>query len=447
MSIKKINPDFENYEYNNSLPIYCNTDDLTQQQRHLLDKSKVFCMLPWIHIHGAPDGRAYPCCISEMDSPVGNLREHTLKEVWNSDEYKQIRQNMLNNKETSSCSKCYELEKNGIFSMRQSFSKDFGHLIDIVDKTQSDGTLDEFKLKYIDIRFSNLCNFRCRSCGPLFSSNWFNDHIKLYNRKPDVNGRELNSVEYAGRSKYDIWGQLQEHIPYIEQIYFAGGEPLIMEEHYLILDELIRQKRFNVRLTYNTNFSVMTYKDKNVFDYWKQFNVVSVGASLDSNGARGEYMRKGQVWKETEENRRQMLTICPNVDFYVSSTISIYNILQITEFHREWVDLGLVKPEQWNVNICQSPDFYRVDILPDYYKQIAIEKLKKHIEWLEPQDSLTRATVGFKGLLNFLQQTPKDKTLLNNFFTVSDKIDAVRDEKFEDVFPEYADLRTYVTTR
>lgn len=444
--IEKKEADFENYEYNNSLPIYCDPATLSDEQRFLLGKSKVFCMLPWIHAHGAPDGRAYPCCISDMRLPVGNLREQTIKEVWNSDEYKQLRQNMLNEVESPSCSKCYELEKNGVFSMRNSFSKDFGHLIEIVDKTKPDGTLEEFKLKYIDIRFSNLCNLRCRSCGPLFSSNWFNDHVKLYGRKPEVNGKELNSVEYAGRHKYDMWEQLQEHVPYIEQIYFAGGEPLIMEEHYLILDELIRQGRTDVRLTYNTNFSVMSYKDKHVFDYWQQFKSVSVGASLDDDYARGEYMRKGQVWADVEANRRRMLEVCPNVDFYVSSTISIFNVLHITEFHRAWVEAGLIRPDQWNVNICQSPDYYRVDILPDYYKQIAVERLVKHIAWLEPMDTLTRAVVGFKGLLNFIQQTPTNNTHLQKFFEVTDKIDAVRNEKFEDVFPEYKELRSYVTT-
>jgi sulfatase maturation enzyme AslB (radical SAM superfamily) len=85
-----------------------------------------------------------------------------------------------------------------------------------------------------------------------------------------------------------MWEQMQEHIPYLEQIYFAGGEPLIMEEHYRILKELVKREMFNVKLIYNTNFSRLNLKDEDVLDYWKLFNNVSIGASLDAMGPRAE---------------------------------------------------------------------------------------------------------------------------------------------------------------
>ena len=74
------------------------------------------------------------------------------------------------------------------------------------------------------------------------------------------------------------------HIDYVEQIYFAGGEPLIMDEHYRILEELERRGMFDVRLVYNTNFTQVRLKDRYVFDFWKKFKNVSVGASLDAMG-------------------------------------------------------------------------------------------------------------------------------------------------------------------
>lgn len=444
MTIKKIKPNFENYDYNSLMPLYCDPTDLTEHHKELLTKSKSFCMLPWIHMHAYPDGRAYPCCVGDMWNPMGDLRKNTMAEVWNGTPYKNMRKNMLEEKPCKECTRCHELEKNGFFSMRNSFSKDFGHLIELVDKTNSDGSLDDFKLHYYDIRFSNLCNFRCRTCGPIFSSNWYNDYVKLYNKKPDVLGQEMASVEYTGRHKYDMWEQMQEHIPHLEQIYFAGGEPLIMEEHYMILNELVKRKMFHVRLVYNTNFSVFKYKDQDIFELWKLFDSVSIGASLDDNFARGEYIRKGQNWEETEANRRRMIEICPKVDFYVSSTVSVYNILHITEFHRDMWDKNLINsPQDWNINLCQSPDNERPDILPQIYKDQAISKIEEHIKWLEPQDKLSRATVGFKGIIKFLNQQTNDH-LLADFFKMNDRIDSLRNEKFEEVFPEYKDLRTYV---
>jgi sulfatase maturation enzyme AslB (radical SAM superfamily) len=235
---------------------------------------------------------------------------------------------------------------------------------------------------------------------------------------------------------------MQEHIPHLEQIYFAGGEPLIMKEHWMILDELVKRKMFHVRLIYNTNFSEMKFKGRDVFEMWKLFDCVSVGASLDGSYARGEYIRKGQDWQQTVDNRKRMIEICPNVDFYVSSTVSMMNVLHITDFHREWSDMGLVRPMDWNINILQHPFRYRVDVLPQHLKDQAKEKILDHIKWLMPQDQLTRATHGYKGIINFMMQNDSTHQL-KDFFRNNNLIDKVRKENFFAVFPELEDLRQH----
>ena len=441
--IKKIEPNYTDYDYNSTMPLYCDPADLTDKHKELLTESKVFCILPWIHMHAFPDGRAYPCCLGEMWEPIGDLRKNTMKEVWNDKPMRKMRTNMLSETPCKECTKCYELEDNSFFSMRNSFSKDFGHFVDLVDNTLEDGTVEDFKLRYYDVRFSNLCNFKCRTCGPIFSSNWYKDHVKMYGKKPEILGKDMKMVEYAGRHKYDMWEQMQEHIPNLEQIYFAGGEPLIMEEHYMILNELVKRKLFHVRLIYNTNFSEFRYKDQDVFEYWKLFDTVSVGASLDGMGKRGEYLRKGQVWEEVELSRKRMIEICPKVDFYVSSTVSLYNVLHVSDFHRDWVEKGLIKAQDWNINLCQSPDRDRADVLPTLYKKQAIEKIEQHLKWLDPMDKIKRATSGYQGIINFLTQADNSHNL-KTFFMENDLMDKVRTEEFEDVFPEYIKLRTFI---
>ena len=154
-----------------------------------------------------------------------------------------------------------------------------------------------------------------------------------------------------------MWEQLEPHLDYVEQIYFAGGEPLLMEEHYRILEELVRREKFDVRLIYNTNFTQTYLKNRSVFEYWRQFRSVAVGASLDASGDRAEYIRKGTDWAQVVENRREMLRVCPEVDFYISPTLSIMNAWHLPDFHREWVDLGFIRPQDLNVNILQDePD-------------------------------------------------------------------------------------------
>lgn len=427
---------YKTHKYSDRLPIYIDIAELRDDQIKKLTESETFCMLPWIHLHAFPNGQAYPCCLSESDYPVGNLHNSTMKEVWNSDEYKTLRRNMLNEVPSKECARCYERERHGFVSMRNDVNKNFGHHIGLVDQTHSDGTYDDFKLRYYDIRFNNLCNFSCRTCGSWFSSSWYNDEVNIYGP------RKHPQFMYAGRDNNDMWDQMQEHIPYLEQIYFAGGEPLIMEEHYRILNELVKREMFDVCLVYNTNFSKLALKDANVLDYWKLFKNISIGASLDATGQRAEYIRKGTKWDDIVRNRELMLEKTPNVDFYVSSTVSIMNAWHITDFHKEWVDKGLIKPQDWNINILQSPENMRIDVLPQQYKDEIATKVNEHITWLRSQDHLTRAVSGYESMLNFMYQDDKS-FMLSGFFAHTDKLDAYRGEKFEEVFPEYASLRSY----
>lgn len=423
------------------MPYYIDAEDLTPKQTQRLTESKTFCILPWTHMHAFPDGRTYPCCLADYWHPVGDLRKNTMAEVWNQDGYKTMRKNMLEDKSCVECTKCYEQEENGFFSMRNEANRNQGHFINDVELTNEDGTHPEFKIRYWDIRFSNLCNFSCRTCGPIFSSNWYNDHVKMYNRKPDVLGREMLRVEYAAGDEETIQKQMEPHIPNLEQVYFAGGEPLIMKEHYFLLDRLLEQDKTDCRLIYNTNFSEMRFKDKHVFDYWKKFETVNVGASLDASGARAELMRKGTDWKQAVDNRRQMMTEVPHVDFYVSATISAMNVLHVLDFHREWVDLGLIEPKDFNINICQSPEWYRIDIFPKWFKQeVIIPAYQKHIEWLDPQDKLRRATVGFQSVLNFLTANDRND-LWPRFVQEINTLDDLRGEDFWTTFLEFDKLQ------
>jgi organic radical activating enzyme len=292
-------------------------------------------------------------------------------------------------------------------------------------------------MTYWDIRFSNLCNLKCRSCGHIFSSQWYQDQAKL----AGGDWRERNTVmNYAGRTETDMWEQLIPHLDYVEQIYFAGGEPLLMEEHYRILDELVQRGRFDVRLVYNTNFTHTDLKGNSVFEYWKQFDSVAVGASLDASGVRGEYIRKGTDWAQVEQNRRDMLAICPDVDFYISPTLSIMNALHLPDFHRDWVEKGLLRAQDLNVNILQDPLYYRIDIAPLAFKEQIKHKFEQHLEWLRPQDPLSRATVGFESAITYMMAT--DNThLIPKFWSKTEQLDAIRRENILDIIPELKALK------
>lgn len=428
----------EIYQYGSANPIKIGLDKLSDREKFLLTESKTFCMYPWIHLHSWPTGQAFPCCHSEYTGGVGNCKKQTLEEIWNDAPMRQLRLNMLTEQPTdNTCKRCYEQEQSGFFSGRQSANKHHGHHINKIQQTSEQGTAEQFEMTYWDIRFSNLCNLKCRSCGHIFSSQWYQDQAKLGGPTWKLKNSVLN---YAGRTETDMWEQLEPHLDYVEQIYFAGGEPLLMEEHYRILDELVRRKRFDVRLIYNTNFTHTDLKGRSVFEYWKQFDSVAVGASLDDSGVRGEYIRKGTDWEVVQQNRRDMLKICPEVDFYISPTLSIMNAHHLPEFHRDWVEQGLIQAQDLNVNILQDPTHYRIDIAPANYKHELQQLFQDHLEWLRPRDSLRRATVGFESAITFMNST--DNThLIDTFWRKTYELDAIRNENILDIIPELKALK------
>ena len=422
----------EFYQYGSANPLKMDINQLSAREEFLLVDSQRFCIYPWVHLHAWPTGQAFPCCMSEPAGELGNCRKDSLEQIWNNEPARQLRVNMLTEQASAACTRCYEQEEAGFFSGRKSANKHHGHLINRIQETQADGHLDRFQLNYWDIRFSNLCNLSCRSCGHIFSSSWYQDQARLAGPKWAGQNRALN---YAGRTSTDMWEQLLPHLDYVEQIYFAGGEPLMMAEHYNILDELERRGRFDVRLIYNTNFTHVKLKDREVFDYWRKFDSVSVGASLDAQGLRAEYIRKGTVWDTVERNREQMLRVCPDVDFYISPTLSIMNALHLPDFHKDWVARGLIRAQDLNVNILQDPPFYRVDTAPMKYKQRIRVAYEEHLAWLRPLDRLQRATQGFESAINFMMATDNTQ-LLPQFWTRTHELDAIRGENILSVIPE-----------
>ena len=394
-----------------------------------LYNSKVFCMMPWVHTHIWPNGNAFPCCMSDSDIVYGNLNDNSLEEIWNSEKYKKLRKNMLNEKESPECTRCYEMEKSNIWTLRKNTNKYYISHWDRVETTQDDGSVEEVNMGYMDIRVSNICNFRCRTCGPELSSAWYEDHSKLYGQPPE-NPKMMN---IANNEKF--WNELQPLLLTVEEACWAGGEPIITEEHYKILDFWIENKMKDVRLRYTTNFSNLYFKKKSILDYWNSFNDVRIAASLDGMGKRGELIRAGTEWDVIEDNRRQMIKECPDVYFEITPTVSIMNVYHLPDFHRNWVDRGLLEPNNIRVNMLTYPDYYRIQIIPKEERKKFIDKYNEHIKWIDDNFGKGVAKEGFMSILNFLEQKNYEN-LIPDFIDRNTPLDELRGESLFEVCPE-----------
>jgi len=401
-----------------------------------LKGSKVFCMMPWIHTHVWPSGKAFPCCMSDSTVEYGNLNDNSLAEIWNDEKYKQLRLNMLNEKESLECNRCYEMEKSNVWTLRKMVNQTYDKHWDRVETTQDDGTVEEVNMGYMDIRVSNICNFRCRTCGPELSSAWHEDHIKLYGEKPQW----PKIMNIANNERF--WKDLQPLLFTVEEACWAGGEPIITEEHYKILDFWVENNMKDVRLRYTTNFSNLYFKKKSILEYWNSFNDVRIAASLDAMGKRGELIRAGMEWNVIEDNRRQMIKECPDVYFEITPTVSIMNVYHLPDFHKDWVDKELLEPNNIRVNILTHPEDYRIQIIPKEERKKFIDKYKEHIKWIDDNFGEGVAKNGFMSILDFLEQGNYEDSI-SNFINRNKALDKTREESLFDVCTELKFLKDY----
>lgn len=384
--------------------------------------SSTRCILPWIHLHTTPDGKCYPCCISNKSKPLTTAK--TLEQSWNSSRMIAIRDGMLNDKKPSECAICYSQEAAGAMSKRQQsnirFAKHFS------SPEISSSVLNDFSLKFLDLRFSNVCNQKCRTCGPVFSTGWYGDHEKLTGEK----GSALVKIS----SRATSLDEFMHHAPHLEAINFAGGEPLLMKEHYDALQHLIDVGNTDVSLTYNTNLSVLDFADCDVLSLWKHFKNVTVGVSIDDVEERAEYIRAGAKWSTIESNIKRAKSECPHIRFYAAMTVSVYNVFHIREAHEYLVRNGLFDAHEFFLSAVHEPFYLSVSALPDDLR----EEAKRYVEsFLSEAVGKTQLVSGLRKVIERLNNPNGEVEQLISF---TKRLDAIRGEDVSVTIPELSSL-------
>jgi len=406
--------------------------------------SKTFCILPWIHQHTWPNGNVFPCCVSKSSLPLGNTSKNTLEEIWNSDDSKELRRQLLNGEKPETCTRCFMHEEVGTMPFRVSSNNNWKHRIDqAVATTDPDGYSHDFRLNYWDFRFSNVCNFKCRMCGPELSSAWYKDQIDMFGQSNIP--RAL--IHVNDESKKDINYYVDKFIDQVEEIYFAGGEPLMMDEHYQILEKLLKINNTDCRVRYNTNFSRLKYKHWEVLPMWKTLHKVNpwnlrIVASLDAIGEVAEYVRTGTKWDVIEQNIKKVSD--EGIKIRTSSTVGLMNVYHVPEFVDRMLELGL-EPEHIEMNnILTFPDYYNMNILPDDIKKKIEDKLDNHVNELKVKfnygvsDMFKRHYEVFKTYL--YSKTERDlETVRKDFKSLVVKKDKYRQTNFVETFPYLKD--------
>jgi MoaA/NifB/PqqE/SkfB family radical SAM enzyme len=454
-----------------------------QKQIKEVTGSDSFCVLPWIHLATRPNGDMRICCVANAsgaesgDYTVGlvktengepaNFGKDLPIDAFNNDYMKSVRKTMLAGEVPASCLKCYEEEQQGIASKRiwETGTWYLNEKLDIeelIKETQEDGSVP-YKLRYLDLRLGHTCNLKCIMCSPHDSSQWVPEHKKVYpifqspliKKQMDWSPSQFNNYWHENPQ---FWEQVFDQIPNIRQLYFAGGEPLLIKEHRRLLEEIIdRGYADQISLRYNTNGLLI---NEEIISVWQKFKKVKVGFSLDGMEQRGHYIRYPLDWNTIEQSLKLLDSAPDNIQTNIAFAAQILNIKHVPEFIKWKVKSNFKKINfdknaagqtmgggLMGVHLLWIPTWLSLRVLPAADKK-EIRKLFTELQtWL--WDNYTHDTefwetnpYGWKrweGILDWMDA--EDHTnLLPDFREYITTMDRQRGTDFKNTFPELAHL-------
>lgn len=390
--------------------------------------TSVGCILPWINLHVSTDGVLSPCC--EFKGGYGHLSKDTMQSAWQSPALAAIREAFLQGRALPGCQKCVDREAHEGSSLRLESNQRFA---DAMARLTDRGQPPAFPTA-LDLRFSNLCNFKCRSCWHGASSKWFADGQAIgliVSDRPKVSS--FSGVD-------DFLAQVAPGLDQVEDLYFAGGEPLLMPEHFRLLERLIEIGKTDLVLRYNSNLSVTTFKGRSMLALWAQFPHIELHASVDAAGALGAYLRSGFDWNLFVDNVQAVRAKCPHVKIRFGITVSALNVLRLVELFEALEASCQARVEDFFLHSLQDPLLYRTQILPKKLKRLAATRLE---EWMLCLARRTDLSAGAReqiiqsvtGVIQYMmaQELPGAR---RQFVKRTRQLDRLRDENGADVLNE-----------
>lgn len=446
-------------------------------------KKDKFCPLPWNSINLRNNGDLRICCNTNSYSPQrGIMRKedgtpyNAGRDDWNEARnatiLKEVRASMLKGEWHPECERCRQEEINGIRSRREYESDDWGKWFgDYVDYdkaaeiTAEDGTLDTSKqdINFVDIRYGNFCNLKCRMCGPTDSHQWYDDFVKLYDQTgyKDTHERIQLVKNEKGRwttDQYDwfqnnnmYWHNFEKYAVNAQKLYIVGGEPLIIDEHTESLERIVASGNApNMRLEYNTNLTMMPDK---LVSLWENFKEVRIGASVDGIGEVFNYQRTPANFDAVYKN---LLKLDSNerikLKGWFAFTVTPFNVFHFPEFMKWKVtESGL---HRFNIvheprpivshHMCHSPKYYNIKVLPMNIKIKLKEHYDEYINWVNNSDLSDNIKKDFvkicNGVIKFAMSEDYSEKYLSEFVQHTVKLDNIRGQNILDIVPEYKEL-------
>jgi hypothetical protein len=409
-------------------------------------------MHPFTGLATREDGAVKVCCRS---APIGFIQDDSLENIWNNHLMRQVRSQVLNDERPDVCKPCFDLEDQGVESLRQR------HINGVIPEARINlypNALDQltenytmpFEFPTMEIKLNNLCNLKCRMCNPLDSTSWKDwDKVEPFYKKeqnflvPTIKKLVNTPGKYIGTfdDSDNWWESFEKLLPYFRRVEFAGGEPLMDPQHYKILD-MLKPYGANIELKYATNGTTLGIsKGRTIHDYWPHFRSIAVNVSIDGIHDVYNYIRGNGDFRQVEANIREIQKI-PNVSRIVGAfTAQAGNILQAAECIDYFINhLGIV----FYSHRVSYPNCLSAQVLPTELKALAITKLLTVKSQIDEWDAIKKNPLlgkvthqQIKDNINYLQAKDQNN-LWSDFVKFNRQLDASRSQgPLEMVVPEF----------
>ena len=305
-------------------------------------QNKSICTLPWSGFELEPDGGVKNCVLAE--EKLGNINKSHIKEIISGNANVNIKKAMLKDALPASCAGCHVVEKNRndlmSISSRLYYHKELAKKIDM----QFYDNVNNFSLKHVDLRWTNACNQACVYCGPSLSSKWAQEM-----------GVKVKSNQEARREVKDF---VFENISDLQNVYLAGGEPMLMKENLEFL-KLLKDKNPECSIRVNTNLSTTK---TGTFDLLCDFKNVHWTVSLETIEQEYEYIRHHGSWDDFDKNLKIINRLNHKVSFnmlhFILNYESLFRCIDYLKglgFHDNSFVIGPLYTPKW-LNMLNLPE-------------------------------------------------------------------------------------------
>jgi len=382
----------------------------------LESSSPTFCAIPFYHIYGSASGDIVPCC--EAQETIMNSSGSNIIDTWNNQTYKNLRQQLIKGEYPEACKVCWHNEKNGIHSNRLSMFNhaEYAHAKNI-QTVNEDGSVN-LPPTFVELKVSNFCNLHCKMCSPLSSY-----------KRTSIDGDILQKFSDAWKADLENpkklfddlcnWPELWQHV---ETLQFSGGEPIINDEHYKLIESIPKEYKKNIRLRYATNLTYLKFKKYDLIDIWSKFKHVNIKVSIDGLYDVYNYIRLGANWNDVINNINILIQNKPDhIHVATGLTVQVYNVFQVPEYYDFFNDYKLSFCDSF---LLQTPKYLNIGVFPDKWKDKLIKKLSSH--WHDRS----------KAYSDYLQKNSANDKIRNKFYEYT--------REFENKYPDLPKLNDLI---